>query len=175
VVGDRRDWAERRNQIVGRWVLMNPALLATLIRLEFLFFSAPLIYPENGDISVHSQPTISSAKPFKKLQAEKGMGSKSKVGSWLDRSEAYDSGSDSESSASGSVKVEKVNGRAQVIGIQNGEGGVEVDWEAVLPRIRPGITDKSKKRRGEFVARYLTVTPDCELSDPWCRFSSKSL
>jgi hypothetical protein len=41
---------------------------------------------------------------------------------------------------------------------------LEVDWEAVLPKVRPALMDKSKERRTIFIARYLAVTPESKSS-----------
>jgi len=91
-----------------------------------------------------------------------------KVGSWLsentkaeEAAEAYDSGSgsdsDAEAEAGGSGAVRKVNGEE----IKR----EEVDWTDVLGKIRIAVSDKSPKRRQEFIGRNLYVTDDCELGD----------
>ena len=88
-----------------------------------------------------------------------------KVGSWLsentkaeEAAEAYDSGSgsdsDAEAEAGGSGAVRKVNGEE----IKR----EEVDWTDVLGKIRIAVSDKSPKRRQEFMGRNLYVTEDCE-------------
>ena len=108
------------------------------------------------------------------------MPAQAKVGSWLGNnasaSEAYES-SDSGSSSTGSVtevKHPRANGsradqRANLSDDDNDDDEVEVeeqeevDWAVVLPKIRPALMDKSKKRRQAFIVRYLTVTDDCRL------------
>ncbi|WRT67086.1 uncharacterized protein IL334_004052 [Kwoniella shivajii] len=95
------------------------------------------------------------------------MPSKVKVGSWLekndgaDAAEAYESGSESSSE-------EQVNGyRAHddeeeeeepVRDDNQGKREADVDWEAIGPKLRPSLMDRSKKRRRAFIGRYLYVT-----------------
>lgn len=123
-------------------------------------------------------PKISAKKPFSKLKGQRGMRPEAKVGSWLEvtgsaaASEAYSS-SDAESSSSGS----EAGNDAGQIGVMNrprisseedeeeDERDKDVDWDVLLPKIRPAIMDRSKKRRKKFILRYLTVTGDCMCLD----------
>ncbi len=116
------------------------------------------------------------------------MPAKVKVGSWLASNgsasggpgpnEAYESGSSS-SSDSGSdrgdaddngvlhAEQKKVydddEGDDEVVEEDNNlERVVNVDWDIVMPQIRPALSDPSRKKREAFATRYLYVTDDCE-------------
>ena len=120
--------------------------------------------------AVPADKQISFSRQLRKLprQARTGMTATVKVGSWLsentkaeEAAEAYDSGSgsdsDAEAEAGGSGAVRKVNGEE----IKR----EEVDWTDVLGKIRIAVSDKSPKRRQEFIGRNLYVTDDCESGD----------
>jgi len=119
------------------------------------------------------------------------MSSKAKVGSWMGKgsaaakAEAYESDSDAESSAA-SVISEIVDSKklaAAEAEIDDDEDDEEaptpaaverelnIDWDVVLPKIRPALLDRSKKRREQFSARFLYVTDEGELrrSGEWRR------
>ncbi|WWC61174.1 uncharacterized protein I303_103754 [Kwoniella dejecticola CBS 10117] len=99
------------------------------------------------------------------------MSAQSKVGSWLekndgtDATEAYDSGSEASdparpngvtaASADGDEDDEIDDGATSEA---MGKREVEVDWEAIIPKLRTSLMDKSKKRRQAFIARYLYVS-----------------
>ena len=127
-----------------------------------------LIKAESSAVPADKQ--ISFSRQLRKLprQARTGMTATVKVGSWLsentkaeEAAEAYDSGSvsdsDAEAEAGGSGAVRKVNGEE----IKR----EEVDWTDVLGKIRIAVSDKSPKRRQEFIGRNLYVTDDCESGD----------
>ncbi|WVR05268.1 hypothetical protein IAU60_002280 [Kwoniella sp. DSM 27419] len=108
------------------------------------------------------------------------MTSKSKVGSWLEKNdgadaeEAYESSSGSEAGEGRS----EPNGASSKSAIVHEDGDddvddefdvaadeavqgrreAEVDWEALLPKLRSSLMDKSKKRRQAFISRYLYVS-----------------
>ncbi len=109
------------------------------------------------------------------------MPAKAKVGSWLEdsgsaaASEAYES---SEAGSSGSSSGSEAGDGSSQTGNVNGtkldrrnvdedeededeepdEREEEVDWDALLPKIRPAVMDRSEKRRESFISRYLVVT-----------------
>jgi hypothetical protein len=110
---------------------------------------------------------------------------KAKVGSWLDKSngedvdEAYES-SDNEGSSARAAPVDKLTKAAQEPmddgdsdDEDDGERGVaaaeskreaDIDWEEMIPKIRPALEDQSGKRRRAFIDRYLYVDESCEWS-----------
>ena len=102
------------------------------------------------------------------------MRSSAKVGSWLEKSngtdsaEAYDSSSEASSSGTAKGPAKGDNGIApdaddvdDEIDSED-EVEVEVDWQELLPRLRPHLMDRSKKRRHAFFTRQLRVTRDCK-------------
>ena len=124
--------------------------------------------------------TIPPPRTFRKLQAQRGMPAQAKVGSWLGNNESAnepyessDSGSSSTGSATEVEHLRKSGSRAdQRADLDDGdddededsvEEQEEVDWTVVLPKIRPAMMDRSKKRRQVFIARYLAVTDQCTL------------
>lgn len=110
------------------------------------------------------------------------MPAKAKVGSWLDKSngsgvdEAYESSDDEGSSArvaaAAAVKTNQPldDGDSDDEVDEGGDLGrneetkreVNVDWENVLPKIRPALEDPSSKRRRAFIDKYLYVNESCE-------------
>lgn len=119
--------------------------------------------------------TIPSSKPFKKLQAQDGMSSKAKVGSWLGdgagaaKKDANES--DSESSAASVVSdIEEPPKANEVDELDDDDDELQtpdessrelnIDWEVVLPKVRPALLDRSGKRREQFAARFLYVTDE---------------
>jgi hypothetical protein len=102
------------------------------------------------------------------------MTSKAKVGSWLDKAngsgvdEAYESSDDEGSSAMD--KVVQAATKPMDNGDEDDDEGeaadesrreANVDWEAVVPKIRPALEDQSKRRRRAFIDRYLYVDEKC--------------
>ncbi|BEI84219.1 hypothetical protein CcaverHIS002_0408230 [Cutaneotrichosporon cavernicola] len=111
-----------------------------------------------------------------------------KVGSWLDKGkkpskkEAYDSDSDSDSSAvtEPDVPAKKAASSSSSSSSDNdsdsdsdsssdsdsdevnAKEGRErnIDWDAVMPKVRPALLDRSAKRRDAFIARYFYVTDE---------------
>jgi hypothetical protein len=106
------------------------------------------------------------------------MPAKAKVGSWLERNdstdinEAYDSGSGSASGSDddGEGAVDVTGGGAGSDSEEEQEEKVDrnevIEWEVVLPKIRPALLDLSPKRREAFIARYLQVTESCTFRFP---------
>ena len=104
------------------------------------------------------------------------MPNQAKVGSWLEgrgsavASEAYESSeSGSSNSRSEAGENSKINARPTNRDDDSDEEAEEkeaerpqgVDWDVMLPKIRPAIMDKSKKRREAFISKYLKVIDDC--------------
>ncbi|WVF72242.1 hypothetical protein IAT40_007054 [Kwoniella sp. CBS 6097] len=105
------------------------------------------------------------------------MSSKVKVGSWLEKNDGTDGG-EAYDSASENSESGRPNGNGKLVVPANreddseeddeidedadeqvqGKRELEVDWEAVGPKLRTGLIDKSKKRRQAFISRYLYVT-----------------
>lgn len=110
------------------------------------------------------------------------MGSKAKVGSWLNKNEGEDVDEANESSDEGSssgsmngddgaVTAAKMNGKVHLSEDEEDEVEQEkeedIDWEQLLPKLRPAILDTSGKRKVAFISRYLTVTQNCKHSLVW--------
>lgn len=115
------------------------------------------------------------------------MPAQAKVGSWLDKSEGYGMDEANESSdeegSSAPVKYQ-LNGRQAIAnGAASGDDDdgdedededqamsdspeskreANIDWDAVLPKIRPALEEQSQRRRRGFIERYLYVTEECE-------------
>ncbi|KAL7422316.1 translational activator of GCN4 [Cryptotrichosporon argae] len=91
------------------------------------------------------------------------MAASTKVGSWLGNNgsaapgEAYESGS--ETSEKGDALRDDDDGAA----VEGRE--VDIDWDEVLPLVRPTLSDASAKRRLQFVSRYLYVTDESPPAD----------
>jgi hypothetical protein len=113
------------------------------------------------------------------------MSSKAKVGSWIGKGaanakgDANESDSDAESSAASSVSdvedtpVKKTaavhdddddEDEDEVPTPEVAERELNIDWEVVLPKVRPSLLDRSRKRREQFAARFLYVTDEGEWS-----------
>lgn len=104
------------------------------------------------------------------------MPAKAKVGSWLEgssaaASEAYESSGSSASSSGSEAGENEVTQTRQTNGFvvndessddedEGSERDEVVDWDVLLPKLRPAMMDRSKKRRAAFVSRYLTVTDE---------------
>lgn len=71
-------------------------------------------------------------------------------GSSSSSSSDSDSDSDSDSSDSDSDEADAKDGGRER----------NIDWEAVIPKLRPALLDRSSKRRNAFIARYLYVTDE---------------
>lgn len=107
------------------------------------------------------------------------MSSTAKVGSWMGKSsgktkaEAYESESEGSSSAA-SVVSDVDETPAAHAEIESDEEALDdeiaspdadtrelnIDWEIVLPKVRPALLDRSRKRREQFASRFLYVTDD---------------
>ncbi len=96
------------------------------------------------------------------------MPAKEKVGAWLGNASAADDEGehDSDGNDSSAQSDSPPNGRHNGNGNGDGDKMVkeshEVDWETVLPLVRPALEDPSDVRRRAFVARNLVVRPECE-------------
>jgi hypothetical protein len=134
-----------------------------------------LLWPYNPRLSAK----ISSKQPFRKLQKSTAdMPANDKVGSWLGDAKGAADGDESDESDSAPVQrsngqtrrgedaedeedddeEEEVNGAAD--GVKREEN---VEWETVLPKVRPALEDPSDKRRRTFIGRYLYVSESCKL------------
>lgn len=115
------------------------------------------------------------------------MAAKDKVGSWLGdkkpcKSEAYDSdsaesditepdapakkaASSSSSSSDSDSDSDSDSSSDSDSDEDDAKEGRErnIDWDTVLPKVRPALLDRSAKRRDTFIARYLYVTDECRL------------
>ena len=108
------------------------------------------------------------------------MPSRSKVGSWLEgsssaaASEAYESESDKAGSSSSASQLDqeqvisggKAYAAPEVTDDESDEQEMrdeEVDWGMTVPKIRFAVMDRSKKRRAEFISRYLSGADNCAL------------
>jgi hypothetical protein len=109
------------------------------------------------------------------------MTTKSKVGSWLEKTAGSDastddedvgdnvddSASEAESSAGPANHVTKVDvyvaSEDEDEDMEEEQKVEKEDWATTLPRIRSSLMDPSKKRRRAFISRYLSVSPECEL------------
>lgn len=104
------------------------------------------------------------------------MPAKAKVGSWLDKSngedvdEAYESSGDEGSSTRGKPPAAEPlddgdsedEDEEEIVAAEESKREAVVDWETVIPRIRPSLEDQSAKRRRAFIDRYLYVDENCE-------------
>ncbi|KAL1405501.1 translational activator of GCN4 [Vanrija albida] len=109
------------------------------------------------------------------------MSTKAKVGSWLGKgsAEAKGDANDSDSEASDITAPSEAGDAAPparqaddddeddddddgAITPADAEAARElnIDWEVVLPKVRPALLDKSRKRREDFVARFLYVSDE---------------
>ncbi len=111
------------------------------------------------------------------------MAAKDKVGSWLGKAkkpskkEAYDSDSAesnitepdvpakkaASSSSSNSSDSDSDSGSSSDSDSEDdAKEGRErnIDWDVVLPKVRPALLDRSAKRRDAFITRYLYVTDE---------------
>lgn len=134
-----------------------------------------LLWPYNPRLSAK----ISSKQPFRKLQKSTAdMPANDKVGSWLGDAKGAVDGD--ESNGSDSIPVQRSSGQTrrgedaedeedddeeeEVNGAADGIKREEnVDWETVLPKVRPALEDPSDKRRRTFIGRYLYVSESCKL------------
>lgn len=110
------------------------------------------------------------------------MSTKAKVGTWLGKgsAEAKGDANDSDSEASDITAPSDAGDDVQQPGNaeedDDDEDGaitpaddeaareLNIDWEVVLPKVRPALLDKSRKRREQFAARFLYVSDECRLS-----------
>lgn len=120
-------------------------------------------------------PKISSQKkPLKKLQAQSGMSSKAKVGSWLEhndksQAEAYESASENDDLDDGRINGkhpidvdEEDEDDAEIAGEVIGRREDDISWEELGQSMRLSLSDPSKKRRRAFISRYLYVSEQCK-------------
>jgi hypothetical protein len=90
-------------------------------------------------VAPSKQPSI------RKLQAQRSMPSKAKVGDWLQRADESDEASDV----------------SDVESSDEAEGSL-ADWDTILERTRAELGSPSPKRRLEFVHTHLRISADCE-------------
>lgn len=90
--------------------------------------------------------------------------SNGKVEAKSDGSESSSSSSSSSASSAASESEDSASEASDDDEVEEAEDArdVNIDWEAVLPKVRQAVLDRSPKRREQFVARYLYVTDDCE-------------
>jgi hypothetical protein len=91
------------------------------------------------------------------------MPAKEKVGAWLGNASAADDDDEYDSDGSDAPNGHR-NGYDGAESATQVREAQEVDWETVLPLVRPALEDPSDKRRKGFVARYLVVGPECEFA-----------
>jgi hypothetical protein len=98
-----------------------------------------------------------------------------KVGSWLGG--AAGAADENDSDGSDSAPQHRINGKIpndrdedeqddEDEGVTGAADGVKreenVDWESILPKVRPALEDPSDKRRRAFIGRYLYVSESCK-------------
>jgi hypothetical protein len=116
------------------------------------------------------------------------MSSKAKVDSWVGKGSASakrnanasdsDSDSDSDASSVASVVSDVPPKAAAAVDDDSddsddeaptpdaGERELNIDWEVTLPKIRPALLDRSRKRREQFAQKFLYVTDEGESQCP---------